>query len=104
MSDWYEYGYHVVVTTDSPQHADTVMNERLNYDEDYGFEYQLGNWGRDDLGVNRTQLIDDAATVLSAYDESIISLDGTLTSSALAEIQAAGPVAEALRTLIGVLR
>jgi hypothetical protein len=49
-------------------------------------------------------LLDEAAAVLSTYDESIISLDGTLTSSALAEIQAAGPIAEFLRRVIEDLR
>ena len=35
------YKYVVTVTTDSREHADEVMGERLGPDEDYGFEYYL---------------------------------------------------------------
>lgn len=37
-----EYSYIVTVRTDTPEHADEVMSERCNYDEDYGFDYQIG--------------------------------------------------------------
>jgi len=36
-----EFRYLVIVTTDTREHADQVMGERLNYDEDFGFDYTI---------------------------------------------------------------
>lgn len=35
------YRYHVSIDADSREEADQVMVERLMYDEDYGFRYQI---------------------------------------------------------------
>lgn len=37
-----DYVYAVTVTADSPEEAAQVMAERLNHDEDYGFDYTVG--------------------------------------------------------------
>jgi len=37
-----DYRYSVIVTTDTREHANQVMVERINYDEEYGFDYQVG--------------------------------------------------------------
>ena len=37
----FTYRYVVVVTTDTKEHADQVMAERMDFDEDYGFRYSL---------------------------------------------------------------
>ena len=36
-----DYAYVVTVTADSEEQAAQVMAERINYDEDYGFEYGI---------------------------------------------------------------
>lgn len=50
-----KFYYAVVIDAEDRQAADQVMRERLDPDEDYGFEYQLW-WGplvrREDLGVS----------------------------------------------------
>lgn len=35
------FEYLVTVMCETPEQAEQVMGERLGYDEDYGFEYQL---------------------------------------------------------------
>ena len=35
------YNYLVTVQTDTQEHADQVMAERIYHDEDYGFEYRM---------------------------------------------------------------
>ena len=35
------YTYTVTVICDTSAQADTVMSERINYDEDYGFPYRI---------------------------------------------------------------
>lgn len=35
------YTFAVTVETDTAEHAATVMRERVNVDEDYGFEYSI---------------------------------------------------------------
>lgn len=45
------YTYIVTIETDTPEHADEVIAERVGYDDDYGFDYRinaLGRVGRDD--------------------------------------------------------
>ncbi len=37
-----DYVDAVTVTADSPEEAAQVMAERLNHDEDYGFDYTVG--------------------------------------------------------------
>ena len=41
MTEPRRYRYEVIVLTDSRDHADQVMGERLGYDEDYGFDYTV---------------------------------------------------------------
>ena len=36
-----EFTYTVVVTTENKDQADYVMMSRINYDDDYGFDYQV---------------------------------------------------------------
>ena len=36
-----DYFYIVTVTAETDEDADTVMAERIGYDEDYGFEYSI---------------------------------------------------------------
>ena len=36
-----EFTYTVVVTTENKDQADYVMMSRINYDADYGFDYQV---------------------------------------------------------------
>ena len=33
--------YHVIVDTDTKAHADHVLNERVYFEEDYGFDYTI---------------------------------------------------------------
>ena len=40
------YRYVVTVECDSQEHADQVVSERIDHDEDYGFDYSL-DWGVD---------------------------------------------------------
>jgi hypothetical protein len=35
------FEYRVFVDTDTEEHATTVMNERIDIDEWYGFDYQI---------------------------------------------------------------
>lgn len=35
------YTFAVTVKADTAEHAATVMRERINVDEDYGFEYRV---------------------------------------------------------------
>ena len=35
------FEYLVVVETDTKEHADEVMTERIGYDEDLGFKYTI---------------------------------------------------------------
>ena len=37
-----EFTYTVVVTAENKEQADDVMIQRINYDDDYGFDYQVG--------------------------------------------------------------
>ena len=41
MAKMFDYTYTVTVTTTTAAQADQVMVERLNVDEDYGFDYSL---------------------------------------------------------------
>ena len=36
-----EFTYTVVVTAENKDQADYVMMTRINYDDDYGFDYQV---------------------------------------------------------------
>ena len=36
-----KFTYAVVVTTENKDQADYVMMSRINYDDDYGFDYQV---------------------------------------------------------------
>ena len=36
-----EFTYTVVVTAENKEQADDVMIQRINYDDDYGFDYQV---------------------------------------------------------------
>ena len=36
-----EFTYTVVVTAENKDQADYVMMARINYDDDYGFDYQV---------------------------------------------------------------
>ena len=36
------FEFKVVVTAGSREEAEQVMAERINHDEDYGFEYMIG--------------------------------------------------------------
>jgi hypothetical protein len=38
--------YAVAIEAETQEQADQVMNERLDPDEDYGFEYKIENWNR----------------------------------------------------------
>lgn len=39
-----KYLYTVEVEAETEEEAETVMAERLNYEEDYGFEYTITKW------------------------------------------------------------
>lgn len=41
------YEFKVVVTAGSREEAEQVMAERINHDEDYGFDYMIG-WEKPD--------------------------------------------------------
>ena len=39
-----KHRFTVVIEAATEDQAETVMNERLGYDEDYGFQYRLLRW------------------------------------------------------------
>ena len=43
-----DFQYTVVVTTDTQEHADQVMAERVEHDEDYGFDYTIESYPKGD--------------------------------------------------------
>lgn len=43
-----DYDYVVRVTAQSRNHAEQVMAERINHDEDYGFPYTIGYASQED--------------------------------------------------------
>lgn len=67
------FNFVVSVRTDNVDHARTVMTERLGPDEDYGFDYQITDWGLEkgssDLVETQDRLTLHAAEAHGLTDE-----------------------------------